>query len=72
MKLSTPQRRMLSLLVKEGEAYPPWGNRAAGRAAAAWHRTVDSLIRMGLATRRLHEPARPTQAGIEWLQRSGL
>jgi hypothetical protein len=50
-KLSKPQMDFLArLLLSEGrgERCPFLGNRNAGRAASAWHRTADSLAERGL------------------------
>lgn len=50
-KLSKPQMNFLArLLLSEGkgERCPFLGNRDAGRAASAWHRTADSLAERGL------------------------
>lgn len=50
-KLSGPQRSMLERLAASSELSPD-GTRAAGRAASAWNRTLESLARLGLATHR--------------------
>lgn len=49
-KLSDAQDQFLVRLVAalDGRSQPPWGNRAAGRGASAWHRTSESLVRLGL------------------------
>lgn len=50
-KLSKPQMDFLSRLLLsqgKGERCPFLGNRNAGRAASAWHRTASSLEARGL------------------------
>jgi hypothetical protein len=50
-KLSPAQMRLLkNAATPTGDRTPFLGNRHAGRAAAAWYRTADSLERMGLVT----------------------
>lgn len=47
-KLSPAQRRFLSRLAAAGERCPFTGNRLAGSTASAWHRTAQSLRKLGL------------------------
>jgi hypothetical protein len=51
MKLSEAQKAMLRAL-ERGDSFAPWGFRGAGRASSAWYRTVDVLVRRGLAIRQ--------------------
>jgi len=49
-KLSTTQQTMLNAVNATGRVSSPHssGGRNAGRQASAWHRTANSLVRLGL------------------------
>lgn len=49
-KLSPAQKRFLKVTAEAPNRTPFTGGRNAGRVAAAWYRTADSLAQKGLVT----------------------
>ncbi len=75
-RLSVTQVAMLMRLGEHpNQDESPFGyGRDSGRAASAWHRTVQSLVMRGLVRRDRygdHYMARLTQAGRQWLADRG-
>lgn len=70
-KLTGPQLAMLRRLA-QGPEMTPGGTPDSGRQASAWHRTLDVLVRRGLATRTTNgctAHATITDAGRVWVDR---
>jgi hypothetical protein len=62
VKLSEPQKNLLRSFARDG-----YSAAGIGRInASAWHRTVASLVEMGLVKRSGHQTAKLTWLGLAW------
>lgn len=70
-KLSSTQRRFLAQAATAGGYHCPFlGNREAGCAASAWHRTANSLEARGLVRLERSGDSKRAFANAQWLESS--
>lgn len=70
-KLSTQQIAALRRLATKGPEQTPGGSPTSGREASAWHRTMSSLVRRGLALKTRNGAStffRIAGAGLRYLE----